>query len=169
MHSTYLKKPFCQIGENQFVQLIHIRFRCIALYSPNKGFTRRYIKILIGFAWIAAFLPLIPSFFGFYGDHGLECQTRQCKILSDGEHGHVKRRFELFLHVCWAVLLVAANLGLFLRYWVKTGKIRYQIINGKNKDRIRLGYPLHLYIHFSLDSEPRQQTQGLCYMNKTKK
>ena len=111
-------KRILNIFRNKFVQLIHICFRCIALYSPNKGFTRRYIKILIGFAWIAAFLPLIPSFFGFYGDHGLECQTRQCKILSDGEHGHVKRRFELFLHVCWAVLLVAANVGLFLRYWV---------------------------------------------------
>ena len=82
---------------------------------------------MIGFAWFAAFLPLIPSFFGFYGDHGLECQTRQCKILSDGEHGHVKRRFELFLHVCWAVLLVAANVGLFLRYWVKKAKITYWI------------------------------------------
>ena len=82
---------------------------------------------MICFSWFAAFLPLIPSFFGFYGDHGLECQTRQCKILSDGEHGHVKRRFELFLHVCWAVLLVAANVGLFLRYWVKTAKISYWI------------------------------------------
>ena len=97
------------------------------LYSPNKGLTRRNIKISIYFAWFAAFIPLIPSFFDFYGDHGLECQTRQCKILSDGEHGHVKRRFEFFLHVFWAVLLISTNLGIFLQYWVKMAKIRYWI------------------------------------------
>ena len=124
---------------------------------------------MIGFAWFAAFLPLIPSFFGFYGDHGLECQTRQCKILSDGEHGHVKRRFELFLHVFWAVLLVATNLGLFLSYWVKTAKIRYWIKLVEINDRIRLGYPFHMYIHFSLDSEPDLQKQGVRYKSTIKK
>ena len=161
MYSKYLWK----IGENQFVQLIHICFRCIALYSPNKGFTRRYIKILIGFAWVAAFLPLIPSFFGFYGDHGLECQTRQCKILSDGEHGHVKRRFELFLHVCWAVLLVAANLGLFLRYWVKTAKIRYWIINARN---IEYGQAILFTSIFILAQIPSPVSKSRAYVTGTR-
>ena len=157
------------IGENQFVQLIHICFRCIALYFPNKGFTRRNIQILIGFAWFAAFLPLIPSFFGLYGDHGLECQTKQCKILSDGEHGHVKRRFELFLHVCWAVLLVAANVGLFLRYWVKTAKISYWIKMVEiNTQMIEYGQATLFTLRFILAQIPSPISKSRACVTRTR-
>ena len=121
---------------------------------------------MICFSWFAAFLPLIPSFFGFYGDHGLECQTRQCKILSDGEHGHVKRRFELFLHVCWAVLLVAANVGLFLRYWVKTAKIRYRI---KLVEINTLRLPLSPLYSFKLRFRAPLAEAGLALQEQDKK
>ena len=121
---------------------------------------------MIGFSWFAAFLPLIPSFFGFYGDHGLECQTRQCKILSDGEHGHVKRRFELFLHVCWAVLLVAANVGLFLRYWVKTAKISYWI---KIVEINTLRLPLSPLYSFKLRFRAPLAEAGLALQEQDKK
>ena len=90
----------------------------MALYFPKKAFTRRNIKMSIAFAWVLAFIPMVPPFFEFYGKHGLECQTRQCKILLDKDNGNVKRNFELVLHTFWAFVLVASNIGILLRYWV---------------------------------------------------
>ena len=90
----------------------------MALYFPKRAFTRRNVKIMITSAWVLAFIPLLPSLFEFYGTHGLECQTRECKILSTADNGKVKREFEFVLHIFWAIHLVTVNLGILLRYWV---------------------------------------------------
>ena len=73
---------------------------------------------MITSAWVLAFIPLLPSLFEFYGTHGLECQTRECKIISNVDNGKVKRQFEFVLHIFWAIHLVTVNLGILLRYWV---------------------------------------------------
>ena len=84
-----------------------------------KGLTRKNIKTVIICSWILAYIPLLPSLFEIYGIHGLECQTRQCKILPIGSKGvSVKRYFEIVLHVFWAIVLVAANIGILIQYWV---------------------------------------------------
>ena len=84
-----------------------------------KGLTRKNIKTVIICSWILAYIPLLPSLFEIYGIHGLECQTRQCKILPIGSKGvPVKRYFEIVLHVFWAIILVAANIGILIQYWV---------------------------------------------------
>ena len=94
--------------------------RFVALYFPMKGLTRKNIKTVIIFSWILAYVPLLPSLFEIYGIHGLECQTRQCKILPIGSKGvPVKRYFEIVLHVFWAIVLVTANIGILIQYWVR--------------------------------------------------
>ena len=88
-----------------------------------KALTRKNIKAAVTCSWILGFIPLIPSLFELYGIHGLECQTRQCKILPIGNKGvTVKRYFETTLHMFWAVSLIAANIGILFKYWVSKRK-----------------------------------------------
>ena len=94
-----------------------------------KALTRKYIKAAVMCSWILGFIPLIPSLFELYGIHGLECQTRQCKILPIGNKGvTVKRYFETILHVFWALSLLAANIGILLKYWVSKENKTYSIL-----------------------------------------
>ena len=45
-----------------------------------------YNKKKIAVCWTLPVLVLIPSFFGIYGKHGLECYSRICTVIDD-EHG----------------------------------------------------------------------------------
>ena len=91
----------------------------MALHCSLKVLTRAKIKAAVICSWILGYFPLIPSLFEFYGIHGLECQTRQCKIIPIGSKGIiVKRYFTFVLHVFWALALVAANIGILFKYWV---------------------------------------------------
>ena len=94
-----------------------------ALHYSMKALTRKNIKAAVICSWILGHIPLIPSLFELYGIHGLECQTRQCKILPIGNKGvTVKRYFETTLHIFWAVSLIAANIGILFKYWVSKQK-----------------------------------------------
>ena len=41
------------------------------------------MELKIATCWILPVLVLIPSFFGIYGMHGLECYQRFCTIIDD--------------------------------------------------------------------------------------
>ena len=111
-----------------------IKNRFAALHYSMKALTRKYIKAAVMCSWILGFIPLIPSLFELYGIHGLECQTRQCKILPIGNQGvTVKRYFETILHVFWALSLLAANIGILLKYWVGKENKTYSICTFSTK------------------------------------
>ena len=41
------------------------------------------MEFKIATCWILPVLVSIPSFFGIYGQHGLECYSRSCTVIND--------------------------------------------------------------------------------------
>ena len=69
------------INSIYFLFLILVNGNSTNYFVYNKMFLKK-----IAVCWTLPVLVLIPSFFGIYGKHGLECYSRICTVIDD-EHG----------------------------------------------------------------------------------
>ena len=78
------------------------------------------LPIQIAAVWIISFLIFVPSLSGIRGQHGLECDSRNCAILDD-ENGQnpteILKGLGLILPV---VILVVADVSIFWKMRVSS-------------------------------------------------
>ena len=62
-------------------------YRCIGVFFPTElsNRTQRFKRLcnsIIAFAWLLAYVPMLPTLFGAFGRYGLECKTRKCTVIN---------------------------------------------------------------------------------------
>ena len=101
--------------------------RAIGIYFPSRLRERRFrlkSKMIIIFAWLLAFLPMMPGIFKQWGRYGLECKTRKCTVINmdvDGNPTSVNPKIEVgrWTPLIAVTLLLVFNAMIYLRLRVK--------------------------------------------------
>ncbi len=86
------------MGKTKF-QFVFSFSRWVMIYFPHRSdsvFSRTRSKIIIAFCWIVPVTFLLPSLFGLWGHHALECGPRHGKSF--------EIQMDLYMCVKWQVV-----------------------------------------------------------------
>eukprot|EP00095_Tigriopus_kingsejongensis_P007204 maker-scaffold192_size271026-snap-gene-1.21 protein:Tk07204 transcript:maker-scaffold192_size271026-snap-gene-1.21-mRNA-1 annotation:"gustatory receptor trehalose 1" len=106
--------------------------RWVLINWPSKSdkiFSRNQSKLMILACWICPFIMMLPSYFGIFGVHGLDCRSRNCTIKRDENGYSPKIIFLLVGLVVPCVVLVTANILIYMKVHVMRQKMEEQLQN----------------------------------------